>query len=77
MIPSRSVHASKSMPTELSAPDWVAGPSIPMVRNESYSASGMAAYSAGLTGPTLLPKGLGACHAGGKINGEPLPRRSP
>ena len=40
-IPCVSVHASKSSPIELSAPGVWAGPSMPMVRYESYWLSGL------------------------------------
>ena len=61
------VHVLKSIPTLLIAPGVRAGPSMPMVRKESNSAAGLTAKNAGLVGPTLVPKGVGTCIAGGMI----------
>ena len=57
VMPDRSVQEAKSRPMELSAPGINAGPSMPIVRNESYSQSGATAKKAGLTGPMSVPKG--------------------
>jgi hypothetical protein len=51
LTPVASVQALKSMPIELRAPGTVAGPSMPMVRNESNSASAIMGKKAGLVGP--------------------------
>ena len=65
-----SVQASKSMPTEPSAPGLSDGPSSPMVKKESYSHSGRMGQKAGLVGPTSEPNGAAAWKAGGRISGS-------
>eukprot|EP01045_Picozoa_sp_COSAG04_P018261 COSAG04_NODE_1677_length_5966_cov_9.922618_2_plen_87_part_00 len=73
-MPTLSLQTLKSMPMLESAPDWSAGPSMPIVTKESNSATALNEIKAALVGPKSEPNGAGTWKAGGKridVSGVP------